>query len=74
MTTRKVALTIPEDALRLAKREVSRGRAKSLSAFVSEAVEEKLARASLAEVLDELDAIHGKPSKRDRAWARRALL
>ena len=73
MTTRKVALTIPEDALRLAKREVVRGHAKSLSAFVSEAVEEKLARGSLAEILDELDRVHGKPSKRDRAWARQVL-
>ena len=73
MKTRKVALTIPEDALRLAKREVVRGRAKSLSAFVSEAVEEKLARESLAEVLDALDKVHGKPRKRDREWARRVL-
>jgi len=57
MTTRKVALTIPEDALRLAKREVVLGRAKSLSAFVSEAVEEKLAREALSDVLD---AVNGR--------------
>jgi Arc/MetJ-type ribon-helix-helix transcriptional regulator len=73
MTTRKVALTIPEEALRLAKREVVRGRAKSLSAFVSEAVEEKLAREALSDVLDALDKAHGKPTKRDREWAERVL-
>jgi hypothetical protein len=73
MTTTKVALTIQADVLAGAKRQVKAGRARSLSAFVSEAVGEKLRRADLAAVLDAMDAEHGRPSEEDRAWARRVL-
>ena len=73
MTTAKVALSIPSDVLRQAKKEVATGRAKSLSSFVSEALDEKLRRAELSSILDAMDARHGKPSKRDQAWAKRVL-
>ena len=42
--TAKVALSTPPDILRLAKNEARFGRAKSLSSFVAEAVDEKLHR------------------------------
>jgi hypothetical protein len=73
MTAAKLALTIPSDVVRLAKREVRAGAAKSLSAFVSEAVAEKLRRDELSSILDAMDAEHGKPTKQDRAWAKRVL-
>lgn len=73
MTTAKVALSIPEDVLDEARKEVAAGRSKSLSAFVSEALDEKLRRAELAAILDAMDAEHGKPTKADQAWARRVL-
>jgi hypothetical protein len=73
MTTTKVALTISSKAIAQAKREVRSGRAKSLSAFVSEALEEKLHRDELAEILDSMDAEHGRPNKKAREWARRVL-
>jgi hypothetical protein len=73
MTTRKVALSIPADAVARAKKEVRAGRAKSLSAFVSAALEEKLHRDELSEVLDAMDAEHGPPSARARKWAQRVL-
>ena len=73
MTTAKVALTIPVDVLKQAKKEVKAGRAKSLSAFVSEAVDEKLRRDELTDILDAMDTEHGKPNRAARAWARRAL-
>ncbi len=73
MTTAKVALSIPRDVLRQAKEEVASGRAKSLSSFVSEALDEKLRRTELSAILDAMDADHGKPSKGDRAWAKRVL-
>ena len=57
----KVAVSIPAELLRLARREVAVGRAKSLSAFVSEAVDEKLRRDELRAILDAMDAEHGKP-------------
>ena len=73
MNSAKVALSIPAEVLRLAKREVAAGRAKSLSSFVSEAVDEKLHRDELSAILDALDAEHGKPNKAAMVWARRVL-
>ena len=73
MTAAKVAITIPADVLEAAKEEVEAGHAASLSALVSEAVDEKLRRNKLAELLDTLDAKHGPPGKSARAWAKRVL-
>jgi len=73
MTSAKVAISIAADVLELAKKRVRAGRAKSLSAFVNEAVDEKLRRDELASLLDELDAKHGRPDKDARAWAKRVL-
>jgi hypothetical protein len=73
MSTTKVAFTIQTGTLVLAKKAVKKGRAKSLSAFVNDALEEKVQRDQLAEVLDQMDARHGAPSKAARAWAKRVL-
>ena len=64
---------MPAEVLRLAKKEVAAGRAKSLSSFVSEAVDEKLRREELSEILDAMDVEHGKPSNAATAWAKRVL-
>jgi hypothetical protein len=64
---------MPADVLRLAKQEVAAGRAKSLSSFVSKAVDEKLRRDELSAILDAMDPEHGKPTKAATAWARRIL-
>ena len=50
MAVAKVAVTIPAEVLEAAKKEVEAGHAKSLSAFVSDAVDEKLRRDELAEI------------------------
>lgn len=73
MTAAKVAITMPAEVLEAAKREVGAGHAASLSALVSEAVDEKLRRSALAELLDALDAEHGPPDKTARAWAKKVL-
>jgi hypothetical protein len=73
MTTAKVAITLPTDVLRLAKKQVNTGRAKSLSAFISEAVDEKLRRDELEKLLDRLDAEHGVPNKAAQKWAKKVL-
>jgi hypothetical protein len=73
MTAAKVAVTISTDVLELAKKRVKAGRAKSLSAFVNEAVDEKLRRDELAEILEAMDAEHGPPNKVARAWAKRVV-
>ena len=73
MNSAKVALSMPAEVLRLAQKEVAAGRAKSLSAFVTEAVDEKLRRDELTAILDAMDVEHGKPKKTATAWARRVL-
>ncbi len=73
MTAAKVAITIPADVLEAAKKEVKAGHATSLSALVSEAVDEKLRRNVLAELLDALDAKHGPPDRSARKWAKKVL-
>lgn len=73
MTTAKVALTIPADVLAGARKQVKAGRARSLSAFVSEAVGERLRRDQLTAILDAMDAEHGRPNKAAARWARRVL-
>ncbi len=73
MTSAKVAVTISSDVLSEAKRQVRSGRAKSLSAFVTQAVAEKIGRDDLNDILDAMDEAHGKPSKADQEWARRVL-
>ena len=73
MTTTKVALSIPSATIARAKKEVRSGRAKSLSAFVSDAVEQKLQRDDLVEILDAMDAEHGRPGKAALRWAKKTL-
>jgi Arc/MetJ-type ribon-helix-helix transcriptional regulator len=73
MSKAKVAVTLPAEVLRLAKEQVTSGRAKSLSALVSEALDERVRRDQLGEILDAMDAEHGRPGKGAQAWARRVL-
>jgi Arc/MetJ-type ribon-helix-helix transcriptional regulator len=73
MNSAKVAISIPKETLKLAKQQVQAGRAKSLSALITEAVDEKLSRNQLSEILDAMDAEYGEPGKAARAWAKRVL-
>lgn len=73
MTAAKIAVTMPEEVLARAKQHVRAGRAKSLSALVAEAVDEKVRADSLEQILDAMDAERGPPSKSAQAWARRLL-
>jgi hypothetical protein len=73
MNSAKVAVSIPRDILERARVEVSTGRAKNLSALVSETLDERLGRDELGEILDAMDAEHGPPSKSARSWAKRVL-
>ncbi len=73
MTTAKVALSIPEGVLKEARRQVATGRAKSLSSFVSEALDEKLRSDELEAILNAMDLEHGEPGKEAKRWAKRVL-
>ena len=73
MSSAKVAQSMPSEVLRLAKKEVAAGRAKSLSSFVAEAVDEKLRRDELTAILDAMDGEHGNPTKAATVRAKRVL-
>jgi len=73
MTTAKVAVSLPKDVLERAKAEVATGRAKNLSALVSETLDERLRRDELGAILEAMDAEHGPVSKSAKAWAKRVL-
>ena len=73
MTAVKIAVTVPEQVLKRARAQVRAGKAKTLSSLVSSAVEEKVARDELADILEALDAEYGPISKADKAWAKRVL-
>jgi len=73
MTAAKIAITLPREQLARVRRAVKRGRAGSVSAYISEAVERRQREESLADLLAELTEQHGEPDEEDRAWARRVL-
>jgi hypothetical protein len=73
MTPAKVALSIPGEVLRVAKKVLASGRAELLGSFVSEAVDEKLRRDEFAAILDAMDLEHGRPNKAQATWAKRVL-
>jgi len=73
MNAAKVAVTIPADVLELARKQVKAGQAKSLSALVTEALDEKVARNELNAILDSMDREFGKPNKAAQSWARRVI-
>lgn len=69
MTTRKIAITLPEEQVLEAKRAVTEGRARSVSAYIAEAVAARAKRHGLRAYVDALIAEHGKPTSDDYAWA-----
>jgi Arc/MetJ-type ribon-helix-helix transcriptional regulator len=73
MTAAKIAITLPRPLLAKVKGAVKQGRASSVSAFVSEALEVRVREDSLASLVRELVAEHGEPSRKDKAWAKRVL-
>ncbi len=67
-------MTVPDSVLAVARHDVERGAAASLSAWVTEAAEAKARRESLADVLAELLEESGGPlSTEESAWARAQL-
>lgn len=61
MTTRKIAISVPEETLASARRAVKAGRAESLSAYISRAIEQKAQLDDLDGLLEELLAQSGGP-------------
>jgi Arc/MetJ-type ribon-helix-helix transcriptional regulator len=73
MTHAKIAITLPPEQLERVKRAVRRGRAASVSAYISGALAQQAREESLAELVTDLVAQHGQPTRKETAWARRVL-
>ena len=73
MTAAKIAITLPPAQLERVRRAVREGRASSVSAYISRALEEQDREETLAEVLRDMTREHGEPSAEDQAWAQGVL-
>lgn len=73
MQKARVTVTVRREVLAKAERQVRRGRAKSVSAWVDAAMEEKARREDLAALLTEMKAENGPPTAKEEAWARAVL-
>lgn len=66
----KIAITLPQELVDTARRAVRHGRAASVSAYVSEAVQQRAKAEDLDALLDEmLDETGGPMTEEERAWA-----
>jgi hypothetical protein len=71
---KRVTITIDEETLRLAEARVAAGEARSLSAFIASATEERVRRETVAEFAASVLAASGGPATPEEdAWARQAL-
>jgi metal-responsive CopG/Arc/MetJ family transcriptional regulator len=69
---RKLAVSVPAELVEAVEEEVRARHAPSVSAFISDALEQKLERDRLQEALDEV--WREKPmTRRERAWADKIL-
>jgi len=73
MTTTKIAITIPEEQLAKVHRAIRAGRADSVSGYITRVLEEQHRHESLRELVRDLIAQHGEPTREEVLWAERAL-
>ncbi len=69
---RKLAVSVPAELVKAVEDEVRAHHSSSVSAFVSDAVEEKLERDRLQEALDEVWKVK-QMTQKERAWADKIL-
>lgn len=70
MTTQKIAITVPEQTLASARRAVRAGKAGSLSAYISRALEQQTLLDDLDSLLQELLSESGGPlTAQEKGWA-----
>ncbi len=72
MSVAKIAVSLPREQVRAARRAVAGGAAPSFSAFVSEAIARRIREDTLADLVRDLVAERA-PAAKDYAWADRAL-
>jgi Arc/MetJ-type ribon-helix-helix transcriptional regulator len=69
----KVAVSLPAGVVRRAHEAIRAGQARSLSAYVSAALEEKQHADDLSAALEAMDAALGPPTQDDVRWAKSVL-
>jgi len=69
MTRVKIAISLPKEQVDAAQRAVRVGRAASVSAYISRALEEQSDADSLSELVAIMRSEDGAPSADDYAWA-----
>lgn len=72
MTT-KIAISLPDEQVEVAREAVRQGRAPSVSAYIAATLADRHEYEDLAALLAEMAAQTGSPSSEDRRWARSAL-
>lgn len=72
MTTR-ITVSLPDHLVEQVKRAVEDGQAPSVSAYVAEALQERVPPIGLKALLRQWDDELGPPSAADRAWAKSEL-
>jgi hypothetical protein len=70
---RRITITVDEDVLQEAEARVAAGEARSLSAWVAEAMAVRTKRERLADVMADIRAEIGPPSKETEQWVRDVL-
>lgn len=73
MQKARVTVTVRRDTLKRAESQVRKGAARSVSAWVDAAMEEKARREDLAALLARMRAEDGPASPEDEEWARGVL-
>jgi antitoxin ParD1/3/4 len=70
MTTVKITVSLPEELVAQARRAVTRGTARSVSAYVADALRQMGAAgdALLADIEEALGATGGPPTPEEEAW------
>jgi len=71
--TKKIAVSLPDELVAVARDAVAGGRAASVSAYVAQAIEQHGRYGELDQLLAEMEAQAGPPTADDHRWARRAL-
>jgi Arc/MetJ-type ribon-helix-helix transcriptional regulator len=71
--TMKIAVSLPDEQVAMARRAVKAHRATSVSAYIAESIARREREDSLVSLLDDLDRELGEPDSADYAWADKAL-
>lgn len=73
MQRKRITVTVRRDILRAVEKQVKEGRARSVSAWVDAAMEQKAKVEDLAALLMEMKAEGGPTRRDDEKWARSVL-